>query len=87
MRIEVVGEALGGLSDRVDVHPVGARPEDPAQARGPKGELAVEGVLERFRRLLELVELSPHRIVDIAVPFLELCVYLAHDCSLVCANR
>ena len=87
MRVEVVGEALGGFPDRIDVHPVGTCPEDAAQACSAKGKLAVEGVLERLRGLPQLVELSPHRIVDIAVPFLELCVYLAHDCSLVCANR
>ena len=44
--IQVVGDALGGLGDHVDVHAVGADAERAAQAGGAKGEAAVEGVVE-----------------------------------------
>ena len=58
--VEVGGEALRGLGNRVDVHAVGAHAERAAQARGTKGEAAVEGVGELLgvRVGQELVELG-----------------------------
>ena len=44
--VEVVGNALGGLGDDVDVHPVGAHAQNAAQASRAEGEIAVEGIVE-----------------------------------------
>ena len=44
MGVEVVGEALGGLGDHMDVHAVGAHAEYAAQAGGAEGEAAVERI-------------------------------------------
>ena len=44
VRVEVGGEALRGLGDRVDVHAVGAHAQRAAEARRAKGKAAVEGV-------------------------------------------
>ena len=44
--VQVVGDALGGLCDHVDVHAVGADAERAAQACRAEGEVAIEGVEE-----------------------------------------
>ena len=49
VRFEVIGNALGRLPHRVDVHAVGARPEHAAQTRRPEGKILEEGVFERRR--------------------------------------
>ena len=40
--------ALGGLSHRVDIHPVGAGPQNSSQARRPKGEGGVKPLVDLF---------------------------------------
>ena len=42
--IEVVGQALGGLADGVNIHPVGAGAQYAAQPAGAEGQVAVEPV-------------------------------------------
>ena len=45
--VEVVGQALGGPADGVDVHAVGPRPQHAPQAAGAEGQMAVESVGDR----------------------------------------
>ena len=43
-RVQVIGQALGGLAHRVQVHAVGARPQHTAQAAGAKFQVTVKTV-------------------------------------------
>ena len=42
---DIVGQALRGFGNGIDIHAVGARSQDAAEAAGAEGEVAVEGVL------------------------------------------
>ena len=75
VRVEVVGEALRGLGDHVDVHAVGADAEHAAKAGGAEREVAVEGVVELLLvtggdQRLELLEQVG--LLDVVPPQLDL---------------
>ena len=73
VRVNVIGEALRGLRDGVDVHAVRARADDAAQACRAEGEILVEGVADGgFIPRLQLLELGEQSgVVDVVDPKFE----------------
>ena len=65
--IDVVGEALRRLADRVDVHAVRAGADDAAQAARTKGQARVEAVLDFLLIVADREQLLLRRIVEIRV--------------------
>ena len=51
MGVEIVGKPLRSLANGIDVHAIGTKPDDTAQAGRAKRELAVERVMQLFYRL------------------------------------
>ena len=76
MSVEIVGDALGGLGDDMDVHAVGADAEHAAQARSSERKVAIEGVVE----LLLVTGEQPVELCleiglgDVVLPELDLCL-------------
>ena len=74
-RVQVIGQALGGLAHGVDVHAVGARAQHAAQTAGAEGEVAVKAVGDGGLVALDGRQLRRDRRVQVrlrAPPFVAL---------------
>ena len=83
VRVEVIGYALGGLGNHIDVHAVGANAQHAAETGGAKRKVAIEGVaqLVLIARLDELLKLRGKiGLGNVGLPeiddFLDVCVHV-----------
>ena len=83
-----VGKTLGGLADRVDVHPVGSRADNAAQSSGAELQLLVEPLLDLPLVVPDGLKLLLGVLVKIVVLQPEIILFhITHfPCPLFCAG-
>ena len=76
---DIIGQSLGGLPHRVDVHPVGARADHAAQSSGSELQLLIEPVLDLLLIALDSGKLVLRLLIKIRIlPPEAVLVHIAH---------
>ena len=77
---DVVGQSLGGLSHRIDVHPVGTRADHAAQSARSELQLLIKPVLDLLLIALDSCKLVLRLLIKIGIlPPETVLVHIAHN--------